>query len=83
MPWFSKTQRAYLRQKAADLGLTFIDLTPALQNSGTATSGRTRAPYYPANVHYTPSGHRLVGDALAAANTQLQIQEPSPRGKAA
>jgi hypothetical protein len=82
MPWFSKTQRAYLRQKAEDLGLAFIDLTPALQTAARRLRDQELL-YYPANVHYTPSGHREVGDALAAAITQLQIQEPSPRGKGA
>jgi lysophospholipase L1-like esterase len=82
MPWFSQTQRAYLRQKAEDLGLTFIDLTPALQTAARRLRDRELL-YYPANVHYTPSGHRVVGDALAAAVTQLQAQQPSSRDKAA
>jgi len=71
MPWFSGTQRAYLRQKAEELGFAFIDLTPALQAAGRRLQGEELL-YYPANVHYTKSGHRVVGDALAPAIAELR-----------
>ncbi len=78
MPWFSRRQRDYLRQKAASLGIPFIDLTPALQ----AAAGRLQEKellYYPASVHLTPTGHRVVGDALAAAILELQNRKMSAR----
>jgi hypothetical protein len=71
MPWFSATQRAWLRDKAQMLGFAFIDLTPALQE-GARRLQAAELLYYPANVHYAPAGHRLVGDALAAAIMELR-----------
>lgn len=75
MPWFSATQRAWLRQKAEELGFAFIDLTPALQ-AGARRLQEEELLYYPANVHYAPSGHRLVGDALAPALMELLNRQP-------
>ena len=74
MPWFSGTQRDYLRQKSEELGITFVDLTPALQEAARRLQDQELL-YYPANVHYTPSGHRVVGDALAAAITELKDRQ--------
>ena len=71
MPWFSATQRAWLREKAEALGFAFVDLTPALQ-AGARRLQEEELLYYPANVHYTPAGHRLVGDALAPAIMDLR-----------
>ncbi len=73
MPWFSATQRAWLRDKADELGFAFVDLTPALQAAARALQEDERL-YYPANVHYTPAGHRVVGEALATALTALRQQ---------
>jgi hypothetical protein len=70
MPWFSAVQRTYLRQRSEALGIAFIDLTPALQAAARELQA-SELLYYPANVHYTPAGHRVVGDALAAALTDL------------
>jgi hypothetical protein len=81
MPWFSGVQCDYLRQKADELGIVFIDLTPALQEAARRLQEKDLL-YYPANVHYTPSGHRVVGDALAAAITQLQDRQLSARDRA-
>jgi len=81
MPWFSGTQRAYLRQKAEELGITFIDLTPALHAAARRLQ-EEELLYYPANVHYTPAGHRVVGDALAPAITELQNRPLSARNGA-
>ncbi len=71
MPWFSQTQRAYLAGKAKQLGLTFVDLTPAMQ----ATGHRLQAEkliYDPVNVHYTIAGNRVAAKALAEVITQLR-----------
>jgi hypothetical protein len=80
MPWFSGTQRDYLRRKVEELGMTFIDLTPALQEAARRLQAKDLL-YYPANVHYAPSGHRVVGDALAAAITNLQDRQLSARDR--
>ena len=64
MPWFSRVQRDHLRRRGEELGYVFLDLTPALQSAAQRLQGEELL-YYPANVHYTPSGHRIVGDALA------------------
>ena len=66
MPWLSRVQRDYLRQKAEELGIVFLDLAPALQEAARRLQADDLL-YYPANVHYTPSGHQVVGDALAMA----------------
>jgi hypothetical protein len=58
MPWFSAQQRAYLRQKAQELGFVFVDLTLALQSAADTLQDEVLL-YYPANVHYTPAGHRV------------------------
>jgi hypothetical protein len=76
MPWFSAQQRAYLRQKAQELGFVFVDLTPALQ-SAADTLQDEELLYYPANVHYTPAGHRVVADVLAPVIRGLHDRSPS------
>ena len=78
MPWFSDRQRAYLRQKAEELGFVFVDLTPALQAAADRLQDEELL-YYPANVHYTPSGHRVVADALAPVIMGLRSRPPSAR----
>ena len=78
MPWFSEKQPAYLRQKSEEPGFAFIDLTPALQAAAHRLQDKELL-YYPANVHYTPAGHRVVGDALAAAITELRNRSPGAR----
>lgn len=77
MPWFSRTQRDYLRTKAAALGIAFIDLVPPLQAAARDLQASALL-YYRANVHYTPAGHRVVGDALAAALAALDDPKPVP-----
>lgn len=78
MPWFSGRQRDYLRQKTAELGIAFIDLTPALQSAAHRLQDKELL-YYPANVHYSPAGHRVVGEALGRAIGELQYPKPSAR----
>jgi hypothetical protein len=76
MPWFSAQQRSYLRQKAQALGFVFVDLTPALQSAADRLRDEGLL-YYPANVHYTPTGHRVVADALAPVIRALHDRSPS------
>lgn len=73
MPWFSATQRAWLRDKAEALEVAFLDLTHPLRDGARRLQAEDLL-YHPAHVHYTPSGHRLVGDALAAAIEELRDQ---------
>jgi len=59
----SQMQRDWLTKKSAQLGLIYIDLTPALQkaaNEGPLT-------HFPANVHLTPYGHRVSATEWASA----------------
>lgn len=51
----STMQRDWLAKKSAELGLTYIDLTPAFQKA--ADEGPLT--HFPANVHLTPYGHRV------------------------
>ena len=72
MPWFSGTQRDYLRRKTEELGIVFIDLTPALQEAARQLQDKDLL-YFPVSVHYTPTGHRVAGEAIAEALTHLQL----------
>lgn len=71
MPRFSHNQRAYLAGKAKQLGLTFVDLTPAMQAAGHRLEA-SKLLYDPTTVHYTIEGNRVAAKALARAISQLQ-----------
>jgi len=58
----SRMQRDWLARKSAELGLTFIDLTPALQKA--AREGPLT--HFPVNVHLTPYGHRVSATEWAS-----------------
>ncbi len=62
-------QRRWLGTYSAREGLIFLDLTTALQ--GAANTGPL--VYFPANVHLTPTGQRVVAAAIAAV---LKVQDP-------
>jgi hypothetical protein len=64
MPWFSAEQRRHLAARSAELGLTFVDLTPAFQQAARERGGR-QLLYHPVHVHYTPAGHEVAARALA------------------
>ncbi len=64
MPWFSRTQREYLRAAAGRLDIPFVDLTAPLQEAARERRGRELL-YFPINVHYTAAGHRVVAETLA------------------
>lgn len=51
----SQMQRDWLAKKSAELGLIYVDLTPAMQKA--ADEGPLT--HFPANVHLTPYGHRV------------------------
>jgi hypothetical protein len=65
MASFSRRQRDYLRQGAAARELTFVDLTTAMQSTIREKRG-DELLYFPINVHYTPAGHQVVADTIAA-----------------
>jgi hypothetical protein len=71
MPWYSATQRQYLRARCQELGLPFFDLTPALQEAARAL-GPDHLLYYPINVHWTPEGNRAVAEALAPTVSSIE-----------
>jgi hypothetical protein len=73
MPWFSATQRAWLRERTEALEVAFLDLTHPLRREARLLQAEELL-YHPAHVHYTPSGHRVVGEALAAAIEELRDQ---------
>ena len=66
MPWFSRSQHDYLRDKAGELGFVFVDLVPPLQKAAAELQDRELL-YNPANVHWTIKGNRVVAEALARA----------------
>ena len=70
MQWYSRAQRAYFREKCAELGIVFIDLTPAL-NAEAALHAGSKLLYYPGNIHFTAFGHQVVAQELVRA---LQAQ---------
>jgi hypothetical protein len=65
---FSRAQRAYFAAKAAELGFTFLDLTPALREAAEAAGAPTPGNllYYPTTIHYTARAHAVVAKAIAA-----------------
>jgi len=65
MPWFHVAQRDYLTVKARELGVEFLDLTPAMQARARELLGKELL-YYPINVHCTPAGYRLTAETVAA-----------------
>ncbi len=62
----STMQRDWLAKKTAELGLTYIDLTPAFQKA--ADEGPLT--HFPANVHLTPYGHRVSATEWTALITK-------------
>ncbi|CAN5255741.1 hypothetical protein BH10PSE7_BH10PSE7_28640 [soil metagenome] len=59
MKYASAAQREWLAKKTAELGLTYIDLTPAFQEA--VKSGPLT--HFPANVHLTPYGQQVTATA--------------------
>jgi hypothetical protein len=76
MPWFSRTQRQFLRTKARELGYRFVDLTPAMQAAANDLQEKELI-YHPINVHFTVKGNRIVGETLADAISTQQSGSPA------
>jgi hypothetical protein len=64
MPWFSRAQREFLREKGEALGYRFVDLTPALRRAARVHRGQALL-YFPTNVHLSPLGNEVVARAVA------------------
>lgn len=62
----SQMQRDWLTKKSAELGLIYVDLTPAFQKA--AHEGPLT--HFPANVHLTPYGHRVSAMEWASATAK-------------
>jgi len=71
LPWYSATQRICLRERCAELGVRFFDLTPALQEAAQSL-GPDDLLDFPINLHWTPNGNRVVAEALAPIVNDLQ-----------
>lgn len=71
-------QRQWLAAKTTELGIAYLDLTEAFQKA--AREGPLT--HFPANVHLTPFGHRVVSDPLipiiAKIRQRLSADEESP-----
>jgi len=72
MTRFSAAQRRYFREKTEALNIEFIDLTPTLQNEVESRQEKDLL-YYPVNVHFSPSGHQVVGSALGERVMELSL----------
>jgi hypothetical protein len=70
---WSDAQRQWLQDNAPKLGMTFIDLVPAFQKAALAGE----LTHFPANVHLTPAGHRVVADRIAETLRGLGLM-PTP-----
>ena len=65
---FSRDQRQALAALARELGMEFIDLTPALQRIAQEQApAEDNLLYFPGNIHLTPRGHAVVARTLADA----------------
>jgi hypothetical protein len=64
----SDMQRRWLTAKTAELGIAYVDLTPAFQKA--AREGPLT--HFPANVHLTPLGHHVVSEALLPLFAKLE-----------
>lgn len=65
---FSRRQRAFIAEAARARGLPFRDVTPAMQ----AAAETGPLTHFPANVHLTPFGHRVVAGEWRKAIDQAQ-----------
>jgi len=63
---FSAEQRAYFRERCAELGLAFVDLEPALVAAAGVPTAENLL-YYPITIHYTARAHDVVARALEHA----------------
>jgi len=70
---FNEKQLAYVSALTAELGLTFVDLTPALRAAAAELKDRDLL-YIPENLHLLAAGHRVIAQALAKRTADLTKQ---------
>jgi hypothetical protein len=70
---FNEKQLAYVSALTAELGLTFVDLTPALRAAAAELKDRDLL-YIPENLHLLAAGHRVIAQALAKRMADLTKQ---------
>src|SRR5262249_52774544 len=62
---YSRLLREHVRDASEKLGLTFVDLTPALQAAADKERGKALL-YGPAHLHFTSEGSTVAAEALSA-----------------
>jgi hypothetical protein len=60
----NQAQRAFLAERAGELGYAFHDLTPALREAASEDDGGALL-YDPLTIHLTPRGHEVIAESLA------------------
>jgi hypothetical protein len=81
MPWFTDQHHEHLLRKTEELGLPYLDLTPALR-AAAAERSFDDLTYFPYNRHLTPEGHRVVAARLAE-EVQRLLSSPKDAGPSA
>lgn len=71
-----RAQRDYLARKSRELGLLFVDGTPALQRAAAEKRGEELI-YFQWNLHLTPAGHRVLARELATAIEAARPWDPA------
>ncbi|HYC01055.1 MAG TPA: hypothetical protein VEC57_18110 [Candidatus Limnocylindrales bacterium] len=64
MRQYSERLRAYFATRSRELGLPYLDTTPAL-SAAAARATAADPVFFPANVHLTAGGHAVVAEAIA------------------
>jgi hypothetical protein len=64
MLWFCDSQREHLRRKSEELGLVFVDLTPALRRAARELQA-AELLYRPISVHPSRAGYETVAKTVA------------------
>ncbi len=72
----SNKQRQYLAVTTQELGLTFIDLTPALRAAAKVLKG-DEVLYFVDSVHPSAAGHRVIADTIAARLPEIMARQGS------
>jgi len=64
-------QRQVLRELADEIGISFLDLTPALEDAVRAGI----SPYFVADTHWNQSGHDIARNALLDFLNQSNLEK--------
>lgn len=66
MPWFNEVQQDHLEMMSNELGLVYLDLTPALRKHA-KQYGLEQLLYYPINRHFSTLGHEVTARIVTEA----------------